>query len=195
MSIKKLQTNKNTFYFCTITCHNWLPLFEMTNLYDHIYQWFDILKSKKIFISGFVIMPNHIHLIIFLSGSCDYVNKVIGTGKRFMSYEIVKRLKKQKRIDILSELNEAVERTDRRRGKKHEVFEHSFDLKEITTEKFLIQKLSYIHKNPVSGKWKLTDDFRYYPHSSAGFYYLDEYKGYDVIYYSEVLGKSAESPY
>ena len=30
--------------------------------------------------------------------------------------------------------------------------------------------LDYIHHNPVSGKWRLAEDFTKYPHSSAGFY-------------------------
>ena len=35
------------------------------------------------------------------------------------------------------------------------------------------QKLDYIHLNPVSKKWKLTNDFREYEHSSAKFYELN----------------------
>jgi hypothetical protein len=38
------------------------------------------------------------------------------------------------------------------------------------TDKFLQQKLDYIHHNPISGKWNLADTFIDYKHSSAGFY-------------------------
>ncbi len=52
----------------------------------------------------------------------------------------------------------------------HKVFKDSFDGKPIFSEKFLLQKLNYIHYNPVSGKWILSNDFVSYEHSSASFY-------------------------
>jgi REP element-mobilizing transposase RayT len=169
MSVKKLQINQNTFYFCTITCFDWLPLFQITDLYDHIYEWFDLLKTRKVFLSGFVIMPNHLHLLLFAAKTRQRINNIIGTGKRFMSYEIVKRLKELKKYELLSEMHNSVVISDRQRGKLHQVFERTIDLKEVVTGKFLKQKLNYIHKNPISGKWDLVDDYRYYEHSSAKF--------------------------
>jgi hypothetical protein len=32
-------------YFITFTCCQWLPLFEITDGYDIVYNWFDYLKS------------------------------------------------------------------------------------------------------------------------------------------------------
>ncbi len=61
-STKKLHTNSKTFYFITFTCFKWIPLFEITQLYDFIYEWFKILTFKKVYLIGFVIMP-----IIFIS--------------------------------------------------------------------------------------------------------------------------------
>jgi REP element-mobilizing transposase RayT len=189
MSVKKLQINQNTFYFCTITCFDWLPLFQITDLYDHIYKLFDLLKASKVFISGFVIMPNHLHLLLFAPKTRQRINNIIGTGKRFMSYEIVKRLKKLKKYELLSEMHNSVVISDRQRGKLHQVFERTIDLKEVVTGKFLKQKLNYIHKNPISGKWDLVDDYRYYEHSSAKFYCLDEYSGYEVVHYADAFVK------
>ncbi len=82
-------------------------------------------------------------------------NKIIGNGKRFLAYEIVKRLKETGNHIILKQLSEAVEVTDKKRGKLHEVFEDSFDIKECMTEKFIRQKLNYIHLNPCSGNGNL----------------------------------------
>ena len=50
------------------------------------------------------------------------------------------------------------------------MFKNSFDAKAIYSEKFLLQKINYIHRNPVSGKWMLAKDFVSYEHSSASFY-------------------------
>lgn len=52
------------------------------------------------------------------------------------------------------------------------MFETSSDIKVRWTEKFLHQKLDYIHANPVSDNWSLVDDPAKYPYSSAGFYML-----------------------
>jgi hypothetical protein len=86
-----------------------------------------------------------------------------------MAYEIVKRLKEQQSV-LLLELEKAVSEREKKKGQLHKVFKDSFDAKEIHSEKFLLQKLNYIHHNPVSGKWNLAEDFTSYEHSSAAFY-------------------------
>jgi len=194
MSVRKTQNNKNTYYFITLTCFEWIHLFEITNLYDHIYAWFDQLKLQKILINGFVIMPNHLHLITYVSEILSSINKVIGNAKRFMAYEIVKRLNEIGRFDILRMLNEGVNPNERKKGKLHNVFEPSFDAKEILTEKFVVQKLNYIHQNPVRGKWHLVDDYRLYKHSSAGFYEFGSKDGYKVIHYERAIEYFLQSP-
>ncbi len=83
------------------------------------------------------------------------------------AYEIVERLKEQNRSDILLELPEAVSKSDKGKGKIHQVFERSFDCKEITSQYFFNQKLSYMHNNPCSGVWKLVENPVDYVHSSA----------------------------
>jgi hypothetical protein len=82
----------------------------------------------------------------------------------------VKRLKKINRQDVLEQLTTGVSDREFKKGQLHKVFEESFDAKDIYSEKFFYQKLEYIHFNPVSGKWKLANDFTEYEHSSASFY-------------------------
>ena len=62
---------------------------------------------------------------------------------------------------------------------RHKVFEESFDAKGISSEKFLFQKLNYIHHNPVSGRWNLVKDYTEYEHSSASFYETGKIKNYE----------------
>jgi len=40
-------------------------------------------------------MPNHLHGLIYTRNEVDTINFIIGETKRFMSYEIVKRLKRR----------------------------------------------------------------------------------------------------
>ncbi len=106
------------------------------------------------------------------------INKIVSNGKRFMAYKIVERLKEQNRGDVLLQLCEAVTKSDKDKVKIHQVFERSFDCKEITSQYFFIQKLSYIHNNPCSGVWKLVENLVDYVHSSAKFYLTAEQEMY-----------------
>ena len=172
-------------YFITITCHKWIPLIGKTNSYDVIYKWFDFLKSKRHFILDYVLMPNHLHVLIGFRNSDKSINKIVGDGKRFIAYEIVKRLKAQKEIIILNELENAVEHKDRQRNKKHEVWEDSFDWKECISHKFINQKIEYMHNNPCTGKWNLSLNPIEYQHSSARFYLTGEHN-YPVTNFMEL---------
>jgi len=70
--------------------------------------------------------------------------------------------------------------------KLHEVFEPSFDWKECRTEKFIEQKLNYIHWNPCKGVKKLADLPEQYIHSSGKFYITGEQGIYPVTSYMEL---------
>lgn len=150
-----------------------MRLFEITILYDEIYKWFDILRNKGNEIEGFVIMPNHLHLLIFVNGK-DNINRLLANGKRFLAYEIIKRLESKKQYQILQQLEFAVTAKEKERKKKHKVFEVSSDIKPCYTEEFFSQKLTYIHNNPVLPKWQLASLPEEYFHSSAAFYLLNK---------------------
>ena len=163
-----------------------MPLIEQTNGYDLIYNWFDHLKSKGHYINGYVIMPNHFHVLIAFRNTGQSINTIIGNGKRFIAYEFINRLKQQGEIKLLHQLNLSVEVKDRERNKKHEVWEDSFDWKECRTSKFMKQKLDYMHDNPCRGKWNLVADVTEYKHSSAKFYLSGEQGVYPIMNYLEL---------
>jgi putative transposase len=89
-------------YFCTFTCYNWLHLFEQTKSYDLVYNWFNILKRQEIEVIGFIIMPNHVHCILYFPESGFNLNKILSNGKRFMAYKIVNRLYSANDTDTLN---------------------------------------------------------------------------------------------
>jgi REP element-mobilizing transposase RayT len=157
-------------FFITFTCHNWLPLIDKTNGYDIIYNWFSHLKSKGHYINGYVIMPNHVHALIIFTQTSQSINTIIGNGKRFMAYEIIKRLQAAGETDLLQELQNNVETARKSNNKQHEVWELSFDWKECRSNEFINQKLDYMHNNPCVKKWSLSNSPVEYLHSSAKFY-------------------------
>jgi putative transposase len=187
MSVRQQHGSDPTLWFVTFTCYNWLTLIDKTNAFDCIYKWFNYLNDKyQIKVTAFVIMPNHVHMILFFPTDKYNLNKLISNGKRFIAYEIIKRLKQQRENEILNQLAAGVSVKEKKKGQLHKVFKESFDAKAIETEKFFYQKLNYIHLNPVSGNNKLVDDWRDYEHSSASFYELNIAKTFEPVHYKDL---------
>jgi hypothetical protein len=67
-------------------------------------------------------------------------------------------------------LSQGVVEAERRRGKLQQLWQGSFDIKECRTEKFILQKLNYMHKNPCVERWGLCKNTYDYAYSSAAFY-------------------------
>ena len=171
MSIKTAHHSRYGLYFCTFTCYIWTHLFEITQSYDCVYKWFVYLaEEKNIGVVCYVIMPNHVHIILHLPDTSIDLNEIIGNGKRFMAYEIIKRLEAANQTELLETLHCGVTVREAKKGQVHKVFEESFDAKPIYSDAFLFQKIDYIHHNPVRGKWNLVEEYTDFPHSSAAFY-------------------------
>jgi len=187
MSTRTLKPDTNKIYFCTFTCYDWLPLFEITNFYDSIYKWFGIVEQYGNKMVGYSIMPNHLHFLVFIADNSPLLNKIIANGKRFMAYDIVSKLEAANEVYILTQLKDGVPVTERAKNKKHQVFISSFDAKPCYNVEFLLQKLNYTHYNPVTGEWRLVEDYTKYPHSSAGFYETGIQGEFTVTHYKDLL--------
>lgn len=186
MPVKRKIPYSNGHFFITFTCHNWLPLIGYTNSYDLVYNWFNYLKQQVHCITGYVIMPNHVHVTIAFSEGGKDINKIIGDGKRFIGYEIINRLKANNKTALLEQLSNAVNKSDRKRGKLYEFWEDSFDWKECIGHAFIEQKLNYMHQNPCAGKYNLAVNPEDYLHSSAKYYGTGEQGIYSVTNYMQL---------
>lgn len=192
MSVRKPHLKESGIYFITFTNYRWLSLIQLTNGYDLVYKWFDTLTKNGHEIAGYVVMPNHLHALICFNNPRQALDMIIGNGKRFMAYEIVQRLKDEGNINILEDLSAGVKPKDKSRGKLHEVFQPSFDIKECRTIAFINQKLEYMHNNPLSGKWVLAKDTISYPHSSARYYETEVQGIYPVTNFADIFDKDWE---
>ncbi len=77
MAVKSLIKEGNGIYFITMTCLQRLPLFELTKSYDAVYKWFDYLRSMGHYINGYVIMPNDLHVTVWLRYGDKSINTII----------------------------------------------------------------------------------------------------------------------
>lgn len=132
-------------------------------------------------------MPNHFHAMLFPTHTGTSLNMMVGEGKRFMAYDIVNGLKRLRKASTLKILEKGVDPNEKLKGKKHQVFQLSFDARTCVDESMIEQKLDYIHHNPVSGKWALVEDYVTYPHSSAQFYECDIQRNFEVTHYKDLF--------
>lgn len=173
-------------YFITFTHYNWLPLIETTNTYSAYYNWFEHLHRKGHAVTGYIVMPNHLHLLLHYKDTHQSLNKIIGNGKRFIAYEIIAKLQQAEHFAMLNALAAGVRPSDRKRNKLHQVFEPSFDAKLCGSISFFMQKLAYLHNNPLQEKWKLCLTPADYLHSSAGYYETGIQGLFPVIHYNDL---------
>lgn len=93
------------------------------------YTWFNHLKHQGHYIIGYVVMPNPVHAIIAFCNKDKLINSIISNEKRFIAYDLIKKLIEQHQHLILQELGNTLNNTERKEGKLHNVFETSFDWK------------------------------------------------------------------
>ena len=164
-----------------------MPLFEITNSYDLVYNWFAFIKKKyKADVVAYVIMPNHLHAILHFHNENFDLSNIISNGKRFMAYEIINRLQAAGNNEMLDRLSSLLSEREKKKGQLHKVFKDSFDAKPIITQHFLLHKINYIHNNPINGKWQLAKDFVGNEHSSASFYEIQLVRHFKPLHYLEL---------
>jgi len=187
MAVRTVFSDDDKLFYVTFTCFDWLPLIEITNSYDIIYNWFRHIQEKyDVEITGYAIMPNHIHCILSLPHKGILLNKVMAEGKIYMARKILDRLKRGGEVKILEQLKEGVTASRHKKGQQYIIFRRGFDAKVIRSKKFLLQKIGYIHQNPVRGNYNLVEDWRDYPHSSAAFYEYGNRGYFKPVHYDEL---------
>jgi putative transposase len=158
---RKSYHTTNKIYFFTATIHKWLPLLTQENNQQLIIDYLKKLCHEGyLTIYGFVLMPNHVH-IIWQQNKLNGKETPQGSFLKYTAHEFLKKLKTSAQSHLY-EVNAA--------NKKHEIWQRDSLSVEIYSRAVAIQKLLYIHFNPVSGKWQLSNDDLGYYYSSARFY-------------------------
>ena len=150
MSDKYKIHNIDGAYFVTFTIVEWIKVLEDDSykrlITDNIsfYQ-----KNKGLIVYGYCIMPNHVHMII-QAGDRFTVSEILRDLKKFTSRAIVRKLEEEKPEGYLTILNQFIEAgKPLKRIKSHKVWQDGNMAKLAYSNKFLMEKLSYIHNNPV----------------------------------------------
>ena len=150
-------------YFFTATINSWQNLLgnnDMKKIVTDSLAW--LCKENRAYVHGFVVMPNHIHLLWTINNQYQ-VNEVENTLLKFTGHEFKKYLVAQNKELLSNYISTQNDRT-------YHFWERRARTIEIKSKEIAIQKLNYIHNNPIQEKWELVslpEDYRF---SSAKFY-------------------------
>jgi len=151
-------------YFLTCTIVGWLPIFTRPVYFDFIYRSWKWLEEKEgLTIYGYVILENHLHLI---AQAPDLAN-VIARFKSFTKRQIIDHLEALNATTVLQQLkmNKENHKTDR----PYQLWQEGSHPKQIQNDEMMLQKLEYIHNNPLARGY--VDDPVHWRHSSARNYF------------------------
>ena len=153
----------NEVYFYTATIYEWKHLLKPDKYKELIIESLWTLYEREcIKVYGFVIMPNHIHLLWELLKKNGKENPQASFLK-YLSHAIHEDLKKN-HPQVLQQFY--VNESDR----DYRYWLHDPLAVKIHSKEMAEQKLDYIHNNPLQSHWNLALTPEEYKYSSAGFY-------------------------
>ncbi|MBI4644176.1 MAG: transposase [Deltaproteobacteria bacterium] len=134
--------------FITSTIVEWIPVFIRKPYIDILINALTFCRqNKKLKIFSYVIMDNHIHLLI----SGDNLSNIIRDFKRHTAREIIKLAEFEKKFWLLQQFK--FYRQKYKTDSDYQVWQEGFHPKQIFSEDMLRQKIEYIHHNPVRIGW------------------------------------------
>ena len=170
MSVKYKIRDQQGLHFFTCTICGWLDLFSRTVFREVILDiWRYCQEHKGLQIWGFVFMTNHIHFIANAKAP-HRLEDILRDFKAHTAKKILELLHdgktQESRREWLLYLFQYFGK--RLKNTRHQVWIHDNHPVELYTEAVVIQKLRYIHNNPVEANWvKHPEDWIY---SSASNY-------------------------
>ena len=159
-------------YFWTDTIHDWKPLLQSDKHKSVIIESLHhLVEQSKIIIYGFVIMPNHLHILwemLAMNGK----EMPHASFNKFTSHKFLNLLRNES-PELLSAF-----KTEDKTERAHRFWQRDpLAVLMDSTEK-LEQKLDYIHFNPLQEHWNLSSTPEDYYWSSAKYYEngIDDFK-------------------
>lgn len=149
-------------YFVTLTIVDWVDIFTRKAYRDIVMTSLDYcIKNKDLVVFGYVIMSNHVHLILWSKNG--KLSDTIRDLKKYTAHQILSTIEndvESRREWILHRFRWNAAR--HQRNSEHQVWTHENHAVEIRTKRFFDQKLNYIHQNPVrAGLVALAEDYVY----------------------------------
>jgi REP element-mobilizing transposase RayT len=158
-------------HFITITVVDWIDVFTRQTYKDVIIESLDYgIQNKGMILYGYVIMSNHIHMII--QSQEAPLSDLIRDFKKFTAKSILEKIQnspESRRDWMLERFKLATE--SHSRNKNYQFWQYGNHPEEVYSNKFMWSKLDYIHLNPVRAG--IVEKASHYVYSSASNYVSD----------------------
>ncbi len=164
--------DQEKIYFITATVVDWVDVFTRKSYKDVIIESLEFCIQKKgMILYGYVIMSNHIHLIV--QSENGKLSDLLRDFKKFTASSILEKIQSEpeSRREWMLECFKKATKTHNR-NKNHQFWQYGNHAEEIYSVKFMWSKLDYIHLNPV--KAGVVEKTEHYIYSSATNYINNE---------------------
>ncbi|EQB63569.1 MAG: hypothetical protein RBG1_1C00001G1148 [candidate division Zixibacteria bacterium RBG-1] len=138
LRLKEFDYKKEGPYFVTISCREKESFFENKPLKQILVTNIEKLENRfSITVNAYVVMPNHVHLIVTLPENDSFsLSKIIQVFKSLVTYDA------------------------RLRGNKKRIWQRGFYEHVIRNEKDFLEKMKYILNNPLALEIKKRADIK-----------------------------------
>lgn len=141
--------SENRCFFVTTNTYHGMPLFcDARNVEIFFEAVQDSQKKFSFELPGYVIMPDHVHLLVLITGPNVSISQIMHSIKGICAYKLIKQ-----------------------RGHKGPAWQRRFYEHVIRDERDFLTKLNYIHNNPVQAG--LVEEPGDYPYSSYREWYAN----------------------
>ena len=153
---------QDKLYFATLQVVEWVDIFTRKKYRDIIVENLSYCqKHKGLEIYGWVIMSNHVHLLA--RSEKGELSNIFRDFKSYTSKKIIEEIKdlsESRREWILKIFQSATFK--HQRNSEYQFWTHENHAELIYSNKFIEQKLEYIHNNPVrAGIVEKPEDYKY----------------------------------
>lgn len=142
--------------FITAVGKDRLPVFQTDTIKELTCKAIDETRTSCGFLLfAYVLMPDHVHL---LTDSPSKPSIVLQYIKGIVGHRIIDYLKTQHHESSLRKLRHA----DWKRNHRFSLWQHDSDIFSVTSESKFMEKVNYIHQNPVrAGLAEQAEDYRW----------------------------------
>lgn len=173
MSSKYKVTDSTIPHFVTFSVVGWIDVFSREHYKSIMVDSLRYcIEQKGLTLYAWVIMTNHVHLII--SSKNARLEELVRDIKKFTSKQIIKAISEnpeESRKEWMLNMFRFTG-TGNKNNKEYQFWKQDYHPVELTTNEMLVQRLQYLHENPVRSG--LVWEAWHYKYSSAIDYYTKE---------------------
>ncbi|MES2377271.1 MAG: transposase [Bacteroidota bacterium] len=151
MGFKYRITTDDELYFLTLTVVDWIDVFTRKELAEEITNSLKYCQQNKgLVIYAWCLMPSHLHMVVSVEPGTNRLSDIMRDFKKFTCKRIIQSIN-----EIAESRREWLLRHFAYAGKfnpkikEYQFWQEGLHPIELSTGKFISQKINYIHQNPV----------------------------------------------